>query len=269
MDISQLKIKEFQNDILAWYKTNKRDLPWRKTREPYYILVSEVMLQQTQVGRVIPKYEAWFQTFPTIQDLANASVADVLRAWSGLGYNRRALFLQKTAQAVVEHSNGDWPQTIEELEKLPGIGKYTSRALACFAFDEQVAVIDTNIRKVIAVHFFNGVLPKETILEEVANQLLLKGHAYDWNQALMDYAAAELTKYKIPVNKQSKFVGSKRYYRGNTLKRLFIKNNQSIDELVAFFAETHPIDKLAYEAILSGLIKEGMVKREKDRISLV
>ncbi|MGH7203586.1 MAG: A/G-specific adenine glycosylase, partial [Candidatus Levyibacteriota bacterium] len=154
--MTQKEIMQFQQEILSWYSTHKRDLPWRKSRDPYRILVSEIMLQQTQVNRVIPKFISWFEAFPTVHDLEKAKVSDVLALWSGLGYNRRALNLKKAAQIVSEKYNGKFPQTEKELLAIPGIGQYTSRALLCFAFDQQVTVIDTNVRKVILIKFMDS-----------------------------------------------------------------------------------------------------------------
>src|SRR5579859_5618795 len=126
MDISQEQIKHFQKEILAWYKIHKRDLPWRRTRDPYRILISEVMSQQTQIVRVISKYETWLEAFPTIQNLATAKTSRVLQLWSGLGYNRRALNLKKASEILVKDYSGRFPQTEKELVTLPGIGKYTA-----------------------------------------------------------------------------------------------------------------------------------------------
>ncbi len=133
--------------LLAWYGENARDLPWRHTHDPYAILVSEVMLQQTQVVRVVPRYEEWLARWPTVETLAAATPADVIQAWSGLGYNRRAVNLHRCAQAVV--ARGGFPRQPEELRKLPGIGPYTAAAIACFAFGAQIAAPDTNARRVL------------------------------------------------------------------------------------------------------------------------
>ena len=152
--LSPADLKTFQATILSWYAQNKRNLPWRTTSDPYAILVSEVMSQQTQIARVVPKYLSWMEAFPTVASLAQASVGSVLMYWSGLGYNRRALNLQKAAQTIVNSYNGGWPTSPQDLEKLPGIGKYTASAVACFAFNAQIPVIDTNVRKVILVEFF-------------------------------------------------------------------------------------------------------------------
>jgi A/G-specific adenine glycosylase len=130
--------------LLAWYERERRDLPWRRTRDPYRILVSELMLQQTQVARVVPRYEAWVERWPTVEALAAAPLADVLREWVGLGYNRRAVRLWEAARVVAAHG---WPSRLEDL---PGVGPYTAAAVGSFAFDRQVVAVDTNARRVFA-----------------------------------------------------------------------------------------------------------------------
>jgi A/G-specific adenine glycosylase len=132
-----------QNALLAWYARNGRDLPWRRTRDPYAILVSEVMLQQTQAARVVPRYQDWLERWPTIESLAAASSADVIRAWQGLGYNRRAVNLHRAARVVAE---AGWP---DDLTALPGVGRYTADAVACFAFGAPVLPVDVNVRRVL------------------------------------------------------------------------------------------------------------------------
>lgn len=269
MSIPQAKIAAFQKEILEWYSLHQRDLPWRTDRDPYHILVSEVMLQQTQVQRVIPKYESWLKAFPLVETLASASTRDVLQYWSGLGYNRRALFLQKFAQEVVEKFDGQIPQDEKILRTLPGIGEYTAKALLCFGFDKQVAVVDTNIRKVIAVRFFDGILPEEKVIQEIALQLLPSGKAYAWNQALMDYASAMLREHKIPIPRQSKFKDSDRYFRGQILKRLLEVHAQTEKELLTFFEEKKtPLLQARLEVVLEGLVKDKFIKIEKQYIFL-
>ncbi|HEU5329085.1 MAG TPA: hypothetical protein VFU78_13400 [Thermomicrobiales bacterium] len=139
------RIAAAQSGLLAWYAAHRRDLPWRQTRDPYHILVSEMMLQQTQVPRVLPRYHAWLAQFPTLAALAAAPTADVLRAWSGLGYNSRAVRLQQVARLAVAQYNGRLPAAVDELRALPGIGDYTARAIACFAYEQDVPVLDTNV----------------------------------------------------------------------------------------------------------------------------
>lgn len=296
--LSEKEIVAFQAKILDWYEKNKRDLPWRQTRDPYRILVSEIMLQQTQVNRVMPKYDAWLKVFPDVQTLAKATTAEVLRYWSGLGYNRRALYLQKAAKAL----NGSWDSiaTLQNdsvgmlvaLKKLPGIGEYTAAAVACFAFDQQVAVIDTNVRKVILTqlnhcHCEKSKTTKSKMpggvqshkrdcrvatllvmtdkqLQEIADQLLPQGKAYEWNQALMDYASVMLKKEKIPVIKQSTFKDSDRYYRGQIIKMLLKQQSIRESALLTVFS----IEKERLVTIVQGMEKDGLVKKEKNMITL-
>lgn len=268
--LSSKQIVTFQQKILDWYKKNKRNLPWRQDRNPYHILISEVMLQQTQVQRVIPKYEAWMKVFPTVQSLAKASTQQVLLHWSGLGYNRRALFLQKFAKEIVEKYDGKIPQDKKILMGLPGIGEYTAAALLCFAFDKQVAVVDTNIRKVILVHFpqLTEDLDKKKeneVVSKIANTLLSEGQAYAWNQALMDYASAELKKEKISIPKQSQFKDSDRYYRGQIIKFLTTNKKLFITDLQKNFPS---LQKERLERIIESLIKDNFIQKKQDYILL-
>ena len=183
--------------LLAWYAADGRaELPWRHTRDPYAVLVSEVMLQQTQVERVLPKYRAFLEQFPTLADLAAAPVAEVIRAWAGLGYNMRAVRLHEIARQAVEHYGGALPGSLDELLQLKGIGRYTAGAVACFAFGLPVATVDTNIRRVLW-RVFRGVEPAvwpadsafQRQMLEVAEWALPPDRAYDWQQALMDLGA--------------------------------------------------------------------------------
>ena len=292
MDLSPGQIHRFQKDILAWFAQNKRDLPWRHTRDPYDILVSEVMLQQTQVSRVLAKYQEWLALFPTVRDLAQAPQAIVLRAWSGLGYNRRALNLYKTAHMIMEKHQGYFPQSTAALKELPGIGDYTARAVACFAFDKQVAVVDTNVRKVILLTFFSHCHCEEEPacrqagrrsnlsyqrdchaslamtgkkLQQIADQLLPRGHAYEWNQALMDYSAAVLAKERVPLPKQSKFIGSNRYWRGQILKQLLLYGATA--KLVLYNQLGHE-NREQFEKILDELEQEGFIIQEEKLVRI-
>lgn len=180
-----------QERLLAWYSAARRDLPWRRTRDPYAILLSEIMLQQTQVERVIPKYHEFLQRFPTLADLARAARGDVIRAWAPLGYNRRAVRLHELAQQVMAHWSGRLPERVDELRRLPGLGPYTAAAVACFAFGRQIPTIDTNVRRVLtrvtADRWRRPPSPRE--IERLATELLPAGRAADWNQALMDLGA--------------------------------------------------------------------------------
>ena len=187
-------MNQLQTTILDWFAANARDLPWRKTRDPYRVLVSEIMLQQTQVDRVLPKYLAFMEQFPDAATLASASTADVIKAWQGLGYNRRAVNLQRAAQAVV--AAGAFPDTPEGLRSLPGIGAYTSGAVACFAFERDVAFLDTNIRRVIQRLCFGDQDATEATLVAHAQQLVPEGNGWAWNQAIMELGALICTANK-------------------------------------------------------------------------
>lgn len=170
-----MTLDALQTDLLAWFSQNGRDLPWRDTRDPYAILVSEIMLQQTQVSRVIERWTAWLERWPTVEALAAASTADVVRAWSGLGYNRRAVNLQRAARAVAE--TGAFPRTPEGLRALPGVGPYTASAIGCFAFDAQLTTVDVNVRRVLTRALGQEGAPPPP------------GSAWEWNQALFDLGA--------------------------------------------------------------------------------
>ncbi len=180
-----------RSTVLGWFDRSARSMPWRGSTDPYAILVAEFMLQQTQVDRVIPIYLAFLARFPTLQSLAAAPRAQVIRAWAGLGYNRRAVNLQRAAQAAVERFDGRLPEAPKSLRSLPGVGEYTAAAVACFAYDAQVPVVDTNVRRVLG-RFFLGqdwVRRRERKMLDLAEAVLPAGRAWEWNQALMDLGA--------------------------------------------------------------------------------
>lgn len=264
----QKQIQALQKEIFDWYRENKRNLPWRQDRDPYHILISEVMLQQTQVQRVIPKYHKWLKVFPTLEALSKATTREVLRYWSGLGYNRRALFLKACAEEVVAQKQ--WPRTEHELIKLPGIGKYTASAILCFAFNQQIAVVDTNIKKVILVKLLKKQTASEKKIEEIAKKMLPKGRAYEWNQALMDYASAMLKNHKIVIPKQTKFKNSDRYLRGQILKYLIHHQQVTILEFVDLFSKLQvPIETKRLIHVLDGLIQDHFILRSSDIYSII
>ena len=199
-----------QSALLAWFEQHRRDLPWRHTRDPYAILVSEIMLQQTQVDRVLPYWQAWMERWPTVHALAETPVAEVIRAWKGLGYNRRAVNLQRAAQAVVDRG-GEFPDTVDGLMDLPGIGPYTAGAVACFAFEQDVAFIDTNMRRVLHRIFIGVDVPRPTVADravlEIAADAIPPGQGWTWNQAIMEFGAIHCTAKKplcmiCPVQEQ-------------------------------------------------------------------
>jgi A/G-specific adenine glycosylase len=189
-------ITAFRHALLGWWDANARDLPWRHTRDPYRVLVSEVMLQQTQVDRVIPYYHRWLEAFPDVDALAAAPTAEVIRLWKGLGYNRRAVNLQRAASAVAERG-GAFPRKVDELLALPGIGPYTAGAIACFAFEQDVPFIDTNMRRVLHRVFAGSDVPERTATDReivaIASKALPPGDGWRWNQALIEFGALQCT----------------------------------------------------------------------------
>jgi A/G-specific adenine glycosylase len=182
--------------LLGWYARSGRDLPWRLTRDPYPILVSEIMLQQTQVERVRPKFHEFLACFPSFESLAQAPVGEVIRRWAPLGYNRRAVRLHNLARTVVTRFEGRLPERAEQLGELEGLGSYTANAVACFAFGQAVPVVDTNVRRVLGRLFADLVgldPPGGRSLERFAAAVLPADRAYEWNQALMDLGATICT----------------------------------------------------------------------------
>ncbi len=251
--------------VAAWYARNARLLPWRGIADPYAILVSEVMLQQTQVERVIPKYHAFLEAFPTLRALADAQPTDVIRLWAGMGYNGRAVRLHRLAREVVERHGGELPRTADELRKLPGIGPYTAAAVASFAFGEPVAVLDTNVYRVLSRVVCGIDAPSRDALHPLAGSLLPgRGGpitSADWHQALMDIGATlctarqprcmlcpirphcaaaphlqsggdpALAEASVPyAPRQSRFQGSARYFRGRIVDYLREQPDAGVQE---------------------------------------
>lgn len=234
--MQKAKIKEFQKIVWNHYRNHGRhDLPWRHVKKQlpererlYRILVSEIMLQQTQVERVLPYYKAWLQKFPTAKILANSSLSDVLKAWQGLGYNRRARNLYEASKILARRSLRS-VMGIEELQKLPGVGVYTARAVGAFAYNHDVIFIETNIRTAILHYFFvNHTMVHDKHIQDILKELLPKGRAREWYGALMDYGAylkgtgVRLNAKSKHYTKQSKFKGSDREARGAILKALAV-----------------------------------------------
>ncbi len=266
--ISEKEIKEFQRKILFWYQKNKRKLPWRETQNPYHILVSEIMLQQTQVNRVIPYYNRFLQFFPTLESLAKADKTTLLENWSGLGYNSRVLRLQKCAQILAER-NQKIPKDEESLLQFPGIGPYTANAILAFAFNKPVPVIDTNIRRVL-MHELD--LPESIALQElqtIAQQCIPKNKSREWHNALMDYGAMKATARKTgiePLSKQSKFLGSTRWVRGQIIKHLLKNKELSILQLKSQLEEKY--EPKIIEEIIEKMEKENIIKKNRGMLEL-
>ncbi|CAN5202987.1 endonuclease III [soil metagenome] len=249
----------FTQLIFDFYSQQGRDaLPWRHLSDAYKVLVSEVMLQQTQAERVVPKYLAFLEAFPTAQSLATARSEDVLRLWQGLGYNRRALSLQKAAKHAVE--TGGFPTTVEGLQDLPGVGPYTAGAVVAFAYNKPVTMIETNIRRVYLHHYFpeaESVSDKD--LMPMIERTVDKANPREWYYALMDYGAW-LAKQLPNANrrskhyvKQSKFEGSLRQLRGKLVKLFLEEKNWEVPDLVVATGDTPE----RIEKALTSLIKEG------------
>ena len=192
--------RKFQQRLLRWYARHRRDLPWRKTSDPYKILVSEVMLQQTQVDRVIPKYKEFLRKYPSIEELASASVRDVETVWRPLGYNIRPIRLHAIAQEAIRRHGGKIPDSLEELQALKGIGRYTAGAVMSFAFRKDAPILDTNVMRLLHRVFLGPGSSKRSRtvnrLWDLSAALIPRGKGYDFNQAMMDFGALICTARK-------------------------------------------------------------------------
>ena len=257
------KEREFQAFVLDWYKKcGRHDLPWRQTHDQYSVLVSELMLQQTQVVRVIPKYEAFITKWPTVQKLAKASLGDVLRMWQGLGYNRRAKFLLECAQAIVNDCGGRFPDSYGELVKLPGIGPYTASAICAFSYNQPVELIETNVRQVYIHHFSNQIeIVTDTQILEKVRRTLPADQSRQWYAALMDYGTHLKSLYgnntqKVKgYTKQSKFKGSNREVRGAIVRLL--TDTALTKQQMLVKVDRNDVQVVAEQ--LDGLVAEGLV----------
>lgn len=274
--------------LLSWYDTNGRHtLPWRQTNDPYKVLVSELMLQQTQVPRVIPKYEAFLQAFPTLQHLAKAERTEVLRLWQGLGYNSRAIRFHELAKA-----NKTLPQSREELLKLPGIGPYTAGAVMIFAHDKPALSVDVNVERVLKRVFWpRNTQPTRKEVDALSLKLITEsGRPHAWHCALMDLGSAICTARNPKCNhcplyehcktrgvrieeirtkpKQTKFLGSNRWWRGQILKTLLTGPVKEQHLLHRIKEQPSTEEQDTYAAALQGMIKEGIVTKEKEFLRL-
>ena len=272
--------------IFTWITPRLRQLPWRDTRDPWHVLVSEVMLQQTGVSRALPKWEMFIDVFPTPQQCADAPLGDVLRLWQGLGYPRRAKNLQAAAGVIVAQHNGVVPNTLDELLALPGVGPYTARALLAFAFEDDAAVVDTNIARVLAR--FHGRTLKARDAQKLADDWVPQGEAWLWNQALMDLGATVCRPQPMcdecPLTKkcswrgngtdpsvgsagvsvaQAKFAGSDRQARGRLIKQLG-------ECAVPMHAVPEIMDRSVEIAmrLVNDLISDGLIVRDNDELML-
>jgi A/G-specific adenine glycosylase len=265
-------IESFQKEIYRYFEKSGRQLPWRKTRTPYKILISEIMLQQTQVDRVIEKYERFIEAFPDFHSLNRASLSEVYSIWQGLGYNRRALALKRIAETVIDDYDGQLPDTIEKLSSLPGIGAATASSICAFAFNKPTIFIETNIRTVFIYHFFRR---RRTVADAeiaaISEKVLDKNNPRQWYSALMDYGAMLKKKYpgllkkSAQYKKQSPFQGSRRQLRGKVL-RMLLENPRQTEMSVLKKLESGNSETL--HEIIEELIREGFVTKEKSKISI-
>lgn len=248
-------IERFQQRVLSYYAQKGRELPWRETTDPYSILVSEVMLQQTQVDRVVPRYRNWLEKWPSVESLAGASRTEVLKEWMGLGYNSRAVRLHETAKVIVDQFNGNVLEALENHRQLPGIGPYTARAVEIFSANKDSAAVDTNIRRIL-IHEFSLKNPSDHELQSLAEVCLPRGRSRDWHNALMDYGSLVVTSRRTgiaPKTKQSRFEGSDRQVRAKVL-RLLLDKQASFEEL---HKKTDAGDRL--RKILEQMVKEDLL----------
>jgi A/G-specific adenine glycosylase len=277
-----------RRSLLAWYHTEHRDFPWRRTTEPWAVLVSEVMLQQTQASRVAERFPSFLERFPSPATMARASDADVLVAWSGLGYNRRAIALRRAAEAIAA---GGWPGDVAGLERLPGIGPYTARAVASLAFGQPVGVVDTNVRRWLVRRFGLPANATRAALQLLADQLARGGTADGkrgaWTHASMEFGARICTPRRprcegcpiasgcpsrgiaitVPVPRQAAFAGSERAARGALLKRLAAAANGAlaVGEARRLAAG---LSQVPFERIAAGLERDGLAHRSGRRLRL-
>jgi A/G-specific adenine glycosylase len=258
-------LRSFRQKIWDYYRKQGRAMPWRKTGNPYHILVSELMLQQTQVPRVLEKYPEFIARFPDAAALAKAPLRSVLTVWQGLGYNRRALALQQIARIVVERFKGKVPSSLDELVKLPGIGQATASAILAFAFNQPVAFIETNIRTVF-IHFFffdRDAVSDEEIFPLVA-QTLDAENPREWYYALMDYGAVLKKNASNPgrksrhYHKQSPFDGSNRQVRGSIVRYLIREGKSTEEEMVKQIG----LQANRVRSALRDLVQEGIITRK-------
>lgn len=273
MNINQQEIEQFKTIIWLYYKTYARRFAWRYTDDPYHILISEVMLQQTQTHRVEKKYIEFITLFPTMHDLAKSSSGQLFTCWQGLGYNRRALFLQKTAQKITAEYDGKVPQSPEILVTFPAIGKTTAASICAFAFNQPTIFIETNIRAVfIHFFFFHETQVHDTQLYPLVQASIDKNNPREWYYALMDYGVMLKKIMKNPAQKsahytkQSKFNGSDRQVRGQIIKILAQYKEIRINDLVLLLQKNISCTQSRTYRIMQDLDKEGFVIISNDWI---
>ncbi len=275
---------EIRTRVLSWFSVRMRDLPWRHERDPWKILVSEIMLQQTSVNRVMAAWHRFVETFPTVQACAEVELGDVLRMWQGLGYPRRARNMHAAARMIVSDFDGSVPSSVDELLTLPGIGPYTARAVVAFAFEGEAAVVDVNVARVLRRLVGRSLRSAET--QMLADVLLPRGQSWAWNQALMDLGATVCRRRPMcelcpvqsacrwhgsgpdpaepasPIRRVS-FEGSGRQARGRLLKAL-IAGPVSVDVVSSIM--DRPEDVAA--ELVQSLVQEGLIRCTDDCLHL-
>lgn len=272
-----MSYEKFKKKVWRHYRENGRVFPWRKTRDPYKILVSEIMLQQTQADRIVPKYEIFIKRFPNIKTLAQATLQEVLTLWKGLGYNRRALNLKRAAEIIVEKHSGKVPKDFDALVALPSIGPATASDILIFAWNIPYPLIETNIREVY-IHFFFHMSRQLPEKKKISDKELIplidntfdRKNPREWVYALMDYGAmlkkthgSLLSKQSVHYKKQTPFKGSLRQKRAHIL---FAITNKSTSEKE--IAEKTCIDRETVRGIVEVLIREGFIKRDGKKLSI-
>jgi len=269
--LTPLSVRDFRDIIYRHYRENPRAMAWRKTTNPYRILVSEIMLQQTQVERVSAKYKQFIKTFPSFESLARSSLRDILGVWQGMGYSRRAVALKKIAETVISDFRGKLPSSEDEFIKLPGIGKYTAAAILAFAFNKPTVFIETNIRRVFIHFFFQGrTLVMDSEIIPLVEKTLDRSNPREWYYALMDFGAMLKRKTENPnkrsahYRKQLPFHGSNRQVRGMILRLLLRKPAITESEIVR---ELKSNPKKIKEN-LSALQNEGFIWRKGKRFEV-
>ncbi|WP_420446642.1 A/G-specific adenine glycosylase [Candidatus Poriferisodalis sp.] len=276
--------------LITWWAAERRDLPWRRTHDPWLVLVSEVMLQQTQVERVLPYFESFVERWPTPQRCAEAALSEVLAAWQGLGYPRRARNLRRTATLITQRHGGEVPSGLDDLGDLPGIGPYTARAVQAFAFGIDTGVVDTNVGRILAR--WTGHRLTASQAQRIADELVPAGEGWSWNQAMMDLGNRICTKRTprcrdCPVRKwcawagsqgpdpadrsagvstrQAPYEGSDRQARGRLLAAL---SECEIGRAHAAAAMDLEHDEIRVQRLVSELIAEGLITADGDQLRL-
>ncbi|MCO8127318.1 A/G-specific adenine glycosylase [Acidimicrobiia bacterium EGI L10123] len=286
-------MRPVQRELIEWWSREGRDLPWRRSRDPWAVLVSELMLQQTQVSRVTERYVRFLERFPTVVECAAAPVGDVIDEWAGLGYNRRAVHLHRTAVRCVEHHDGALPDTLTELLDLPGVGPYTARAVLVFAHERDIGLVDTNAGRFVARALAGRPLPAKEA-QAVADAAVPGGWGWTWGQAVFDLGASVCRKraprcgdcpirlhcawatagFRTPdpidgsagiSARQSRFDGSDRQGRGRLVDAMRAGPVEH-DALAAVMG--WPDDQARAARVAAGLVADGLAVVERDRYRL-